>query len=349
MSEVSKIFLSDKRALAQVDDLLAHEGIRRDKNLDYICGIYDEDYNLIATGSSYKNTLRCFAVDNKHQGEGLLNTVISHLIEKQHEKNNFSFFLYTKTKSAKFFRDLGFYPIATVENEVVFMENQRTGFQSYLNSLAKESPELAFSKKVAAIVMNLNPFTLGHQYLIEKAASENDLVHVFIVSEDTSLVPFSIRKKLLLAGTAHLNNIVVHDSGSYIISSATFPSYFQKDEAAVSRGHALLDITVFKQIANKLGINRRYVGEEPFSVVTNIYNDIMLNELPKQGIDVVVVPRKEFCGEAISASKVRSYIKDSNFEALKNLVPQTTLEFFLSPESKSVRELIARAENVIHH
>ena len=58
--------------------------------------------------------------------------------------------------------------------------------------------------------MNANPFTLGHQYLVEKAAAENDLLHLFIVSEDASLVPFKIRKQLVMKGTAHLKNICYH-------------------------------------------------------------------------------------------------------------------------------------------
>ena len=89
--------------------------------------------------------------------------------------------------------------------------------------------------------MNANPFTLGHQYLVETAAASCDLLHLFIVSEDSSLVPFSVRKKLVMEGTAHLSNICYHESGPYIISSATFPSYFQKDETAVIESHARLD------------------------------------------------------------------------------------------------------------
>ena len=101
------------------------------------------------------------------------------------------------------------------------MENKRTCFSSYLNSLVKQKES---APRIAALVMNANPFTLGHQYLVEKAASENDILHLFIVSEDASLVPFSVRKKLVMEGTAHLKNIRYHDSGPYIISNATFPS-----------------------------------------------------------------------------------------------------------------------------
>ena len=200
------------------------------------------------------------------------------------------------------------------------MENRKTGFLNYLSSLAKDplpekyAPDLYetatdtaayLPKKVAALVMNANPFTLGHQYLVEKAAAENDLLHLFIVSEDASLVPFQVRKRLVMEGTAHLKNICYHDSGPYIISNATFPSYFQKDENAVIESHAMLDLTVFTQIAKILGITRRYVGEEPTSLVTGIYNQIMSEKLPEQGIECIIVPRKTCEDTPISASNVR--------------------------------------------
>lgn len=166
-----------------------------------------------------------------------MNSIVSHLIEFQFSRGNTHLFLYTKCNSAKFFGDLGFYEIARIDGQIVFMENRKTGFQNYLRTFAKDTlPEGLTAetptRKIAALVMNANPFTLGHQYLVEKAAAENDLLHLFIVSEDASLVPFKIRKQLVMKGTAHLKNICYHDSGPYIISNATFPSYFQKDENA---------------------------------------------------------------------------------------------------------------------
>ena len=241
---------------------------------------------------------------------------------------------------------MGFYEIVRIENQIVFMENRRTGFQDYLNRLAEEKEE---GKKAAALVMNANPFTLGHQYLVEKAASENDILHLFIVSEDASLVPFSVRKKLVMDGTAHLKNIRYHDSGPYIISSATFPSYFQKDETAVIQSHALLDLTIFTRIAQAMNITRRYVGEEPTSLVTGIYNEIMQKKLPENGIECIVVPRLQSEGKAISASTVRQAIKDGNFELLKELVPKTTLDYFESPQAQELIQKIRGQENVIHY
>lgn len=308
MSEyaISQIYPSDRRANTQINELLLAEGIRRDANLDYTCGMYDEEMNIIATGSCFGNTLRCMAVSNAHQGEGLMNQIVTHLISIQFERGNTHLFLYTKCNSAKFFGDLGFYEIARIDGQIVFMENRKTGFTSYLEKLKKETEQSEVFRqfscndsaktKIAALVMNANPFTLGHQYLVEKAASENDILHLFIVSEDQSLVPFSVRKKLVLEGTAHLKNIIYHESGPYIISNATFPSYFQKDADAVMESHANLDLTIFVRIAQTLGINYRYVGEEPNSQVTGIYNEIMAKKLPENQIACKIIPRKEANG-----------------------------------------------------
>ena len=131
--------VNDRDTMEQVEDLLRQEGIQKDANLDYTCAMLDEDYRVIATGSCFGNTLRCFAIRRDHQGEGLLNEIVSHLIQFQFERGNFHLFLYTKRQSAGFFHDLGFHEIARVEDRVVFMENRRAGFQSYLKALAEKA------------------------------------------------------------------------------------------------------------------------------------------------------------------------------------------------------------------
>ena len=342
---ISQVYPTDRRSLSQIDTLLKEEGISRDANLDYICAMYDENYQIIATGSCFSNTLRCFAVSSDHQGEGLLNQILTHLIDIQYERGNLHLFLYTKISTAKFFKDLGFYEIARVDETLVFMENRRNGFAGYLSDLSRTKKE-GFS---AALVMNANPFTLGHQYLVEKAASECDTLHVFIVSEDASLVPFSVRKKLVLEGTSHLPNVICHDSGPYIISNATFPSYFLKDEEAVIKGHAKLDLMVFTRIADVLSVTRRYVGEEPNSQVTGIYNQIMSSELPLAGIDCIIVPRKQAMSQDTQPSTVRKLLQKRDFETLEKLVPATTLNYFKSPEASSVIERICGADDVVHY
>lgn len=352
---ISKVYTSDKYTWSQIDLLLEKEGIRRDANLDYTCAMYDEDYKVVGTGSCFGNTLRCFAVSSSHQGEGLLNQIISHLIQVQYERGNLHLFLYTKVSAALFFRDLGFYEIARVDGALVFMENRRDGYERYLAGLKKDSRSadcisgIGKQYSAAAVIMNANPFTLGHQYLVETAAAACGILHLFIVSEDASLVPASVRRKLVAEGTAHISNVVLHDCGPYMISNATFPSYFLKDEAAVINGHARLDICIFTKIAAALGIQARFVGEEPTSEVTGIYNRIMGEELPKAGIDCRVIPRKEINDRAVSASTVRQCLQHEDWNTLKTLVPDTTLQYFLSSEAKPVLEIIKSSEDVVHY
>lgn len=383
---ITEVPTSDSDTIEQIVTLLEAEGIHKDKNLDYTCAMFDEDMQVIATGSCFSNTLRCLAVSSTHQGEGLMNQILTHLISVQFSRGNTHLFLYTKCSSALFFADLGFYEIANIKNQIVFMENKRNGFSSYLEKLKQNSAmqittleetktltksnatnlqKTLDSVKIAALVINANPFTLGHQYLVEKASRENDILHLFIVEEDASLISFSIRKKLVLEGTSHLPNIIYHDSGPYIISNATFPGYFQKDDQAIMESHAELDLAVFVKIAEALHITKRYIGEEPFSETTGIYNKVMAEKLPENGIDCIIVPRKQYINTEnkrkndtkdmpshsfpISASTVRQAIKEGNFTLLKQLVPETTLQYFESEEAIPVIKKIQAAKDVIHH
>ncbi len=335
---------SDKRENAQVDALLEEEGIRRDGNLDYTCGLFDDDWNLVATGSCFQNTLRCLAVSHTRQGEGLLNQIIGHLMDVQMQRGNTHLFLYTKPNSAKFMADLGFFEIGRVPGKLVFMENRRGGFQRFCGALEK-----APGQRTAGIVMNANPFTLGHRYLVEHAARENDVVHLFVLSEEAGPIPFAVRKKLVTEGVAHLDNVIVHDSGPYIISSATFPSYFLKDGDTVIRTQAELDLQVFAKIAESLGIQRRYVGEEKSSHVTALYNEVMLKKLPELGVECMEIPRLAQESQVISASTVRQAIHDGRLEEVRDFLPESTYAFFAGEEGAAVCAAIRAEANVIHY
>ena len=335
---LSKIHPDDRRGMAQVRALLEQEGISLDGNLDYTCGLFDENDNLAATGSSFGATLRCFAVDRAHQGEGLLNQIVSHLVERLTGQGRTHLFVYTKVSTAKFFQDLGFYEIARVEGTLSFLENRKNGFARFCARLSQSRTE----EPAAAIVMNANPFTLGHLALVERAA-EFPAVHLFVLEEDASLVPFAVRWKLVNEGVA------CHKSGPYLISSATFPSYFLKDEGAVIQGHARLDLALFGQIAQALNIAARYAGEEPSSQVTGLYNQVMARELPKEGIRFIEVPRKTLEEVPISASTVRKLIHDGKLEAIRPLVPEPTWQFFHTPEARPVIAAIQAAGNVVHY
>lgn len=341
---LTSIFPADARSQKQVDALLEREGIRRDAHLDYTCGVFDDDWRLIATGSCFRNTIRCLAVSDEHQGEGLLNRVVTHLMEVQVERGNSHVFLYTKPQSARFFGDLGFTEIARVEGSLVFMENRRGGFAAYLDAL-----ERASAGRTAAIVMNANPFTLGHRYLAEKAAAENDFVHLFLLSEEAGPIPFAVRKRLVREGIADLPNVLLHDSGPYIISAATFPSYFLKDADAAIRAHAELDLTVFGRIAAALHITTRYVGDEPNSRVTSLYNEIMAEKLPEQGVACEIVPRLEKNGCVVSASAVRQAIHDGALDSVRDMLPEATYRYFASDEALPTVNAIRAMDDPKHY
>lgn len=334
-----RVFLDDIGERRKIEVLLNNEGIELDRNLDYTVGIYDSK-ELIATGSFFKNTLRCLAVNSEYQGLGVTNTVVSHLMNEQYRRGYTDIFLYTKCNTAKFFGNTGFYEIVRIEDAVVFMENKSKGIQEYVDALSKKRVD---ADNVASIVVNANPFTYGHQYLIEKVANENDVVHVFVVSQDSSIVPYAVRYELVKRGTCHLKNVILHKAGNYIISSATFPSYFIKDGKTVVNTHAKLDLEIFKTyIVPALNIKRRYVGEEPYCEVTKNYNRIMKESLEKDGIECRVIPRLEQDGKAISASRVRACIKEGRIEEIKGLVPSTTYDYFKSREAEALIQKIKK-------
>ena len=343
---VSQVYKSDTRTMAKVQALLERVDITLDEHLDYTCAVFDEEGAPIATGSAFGSTLRCFAVDPAHQGEGLLNEVITHLMEDRMAKGHFHLFVYTKPGSAKFFKDLGFSEIAEVPGLLVFLENRLDGFSGYLKRLERTKRP----GQAAAVVMNANPFTLGHRYLVETAAKENDAVHLFLLSENAGPIPAQVRHRLVRAGVADLPNVVCHETGEYLISSATFPGYFLKSEEKILRTQARLDTALFVRIAQALDVTVRCVGSEPRSVVTGIYNEVLSEALPAQGIQCRIIPRKELPdGRVISASAVRQAIHDGDLDAVADMLPATTLDFFRSPEAAPIVAAIRAETDVVHY
>ena len=171
---------------------------------------------------------------------------------------------------------------------------------------------------------------------MEWAAKENDVLHLFVLTEDLSAFPSAVRKDLVKKGTKHLENVYVHDTGDYMVSAKTFPSYFLKEDEDVTRVQATLDALIFKNyIAKALGITKRYVGEEPLSFATNIYNQA-LKDVFQDDLELVILKRKEMGEGVISASRVRALLKQGNLQDVKELVPETTYDFLLSKEAKEI-------------
>lgn len=202
--------------------------------------------------------------------------------------------------------------------------------QEYLDMVKKATPSSWKEGTIGAIVMNCNPFTLGHKYLICESAKKVDHLYIFVVEEDKSFFPFKDRIELVKAGTAEFNNVVVVPSGKLIISSVTFPGYFLKDSPDSIGVDTSMDVDIFaKYIAGPLRITKRFVGEEPLDIVTRSYNKSMKEILPRYKIQVDEISRKEMAGKVISASRVRKALKDEDFDIISQLVPETTLNYLL--------------------
>lgn len=327
--------------------LLEEEGIRLDQNLDYSCGVYNDQDELVATASLFQNTIRCVAVRKEAQGEGLVNRLVSHLVQVSLDRGVHHLFIYTKPHYASQFESLGFYQIAQVKNQIVFLENKKDGLKNYLSNLVKESPSPLPKGRVVGIVMNANPFTRGHLALVQEAAQHNDWVHLFLVSEDQSEFSFRVRKALVEKGIEGLNNVTLHETGPYLVSAATFPAYFQPDEDAVIKSQVDLEAEIFMKIAYTLGMTRRYVGTEPRSRVTGLYNKGMAQAFDGR-LELLVVTRMEIDGDPVSASKVRRAIKEGEWDAVSRWVPASTLEYLKSDEAHEVIEKI-RAKHQVEH
>lgn len=314
------------------EDLLHQASIRTEELVEYTVGVYDGE-KLVATGSRYKNVLKCIAVCKDYTGGEVVSLLISHLMTEIFDAGFERCYVYTKPQSVQSFLYMGFEEIERVGDDLVFLEKAVWGFQWFLNELAQKKEE---AEKISGIVMNANPFTLGHQYLIETASLRSDLLHVFVLSEDASLFPAKVRKRLVEEGTKHLQNVRIHETGDYMVSNKTFPSYFLKEDRDITEVQATLDAKIFKNhIAKVLGITTRFVGEEPLSFATNIYNEAM-KKVFGEDLHLVILPRKEYESEVISASRVRKYLAEDRLEELKGLVPECTYRFLLSEEGRAV-------------
>lgn len=189
----------------------------------------------------------------------------------------------------------------------------------------------ALNQPTGVIVMNCNPFTLGHRYLIDKALEQCSYLIVFLVEEDKSEFSFEERLTLADEGTKDIPNLAIIPSGKFILSSLTFSEYFDKSEMQDRIIDTSLDLTVFaREIAPCLNITKRFAGEEPLDNVTKQYNDAMRRILPEYGIEFVEIPRIELDSKPISASRVRELAKNGRFSELEGLVPQTTLDYLIA-------------------
>ncbi|MDO5015567.1 MAG: [citrate (pro-3S)-lyase] ligase [Eubacteriales bacterium] len=330
------IYSHNSEALAAYASLCAQSGLDAEQQFDYLLGLYDTERQLLAAGGLVGNTLRGLVAESSHRGEGLMAQVVSGLVSYQAGRGVFRLFLYGKKIYQQLYHSLGFYKLAEAGGKMVFMENSPRAFQDFLANLQTETlsrvetsgwqARLQATKKEGAggIVMNANPFSLGHLALVKHALAVKPLIHLFILEEDLSLFSFNDRWAMAQAACRELEGVILHKSSSYLISQASFPSYFLKslDEAAILQ--AEIDAHIFLEIAETLSIKERFLGSEPASDLTRAYNEVLLKELTTADIKVNVMER---IGDAshpfYSASLVRQLLAQGNLTEAKKLVPST--------------------------
>ncbi len=314
--------------LEDVSSLILENNLNIKDKTDYTIGVFDKN-KLVATGSLYKNVIKLIAVEKNYRGQNLLATIITALIKELTKRNMHKYFIYTNKENAHLFSDLGFYLIAQTDN-VAFFENSTFTITEKLKKI-KENISLQ-KGSVAALVMNCNPVTKGHLYLIEIASRENDNVIVFLVEENKSFFPFDIRFDLTKRATKHLKNVFVVPSTEYIISSSTFPNYFIKDLSKAAIIQMELDAVLFKNhFVNTFNISKRYVGTEPLDAFTSNYNEVLKKVLNNK---LITVERLKIGNNFVSASLVRAYLKDDKYELIKDLVPKTTFDYLMTLKGK---------------
>ena len=358
--EIQTLNPTTPRQRQRIEAFLKRNGLRFD-NMHYYAAITDDDGEIIAGGGLKGNVIKCVAVDDAHKGEAIANTLISHLIAHANEEGHSNVMLFTKPKNRQLFVSLSFRLLAEAP-EAILMETGIGGISNTVEALKKikEKSEKykeynkeckEDSKKcrentsylntstpqhlnttmqpTGCIVMNCNPFTLGHRYLVESASRMVEHLFVIVVREDRSAFSYQERKAMVTAGTADLKNVTVCDGSEYAISNTTFPTYFLKRLSDATDTQILLDLDLFRRhIAPALGAEVRFVGTEPTDELTRRYNELMMESLGKD--HVVQIPRLENGGVAVSASRVRRAMDSNSLKEAAQLVPPTTLPYIIA-------------------
>jgi len=337
--------LRNPYALKQIHAFLTPLGFHFDpRTVDYTMVLHDAKGRIAGTGSCQGQVIKYVVVAPAHRATNAFSTIVTHLIRiliKKHPQ----IFAFTRPGNADRFERLGFNKVATAEPLYTLLEFGYRSIQDYQDYLFSRKVSRA-THPISAIVVNCNPFSNGHKYLIETAASQSTVVYLFVVEEDRSVFPFRDRWKLIEEGTRHLAKVVMLKGGPYVITGATFPRYFVENEEPdlVTQKQAELDIEIFAQyIVPALGITRRYVGTEPYSPTTRAYNAAMKKILTPCGVEIIEIERKSLGTGAdgkpdfISATKIRQALIEDNLTPVLEYLPPCTLAYLQSASSKDVR------------
>jgi [citrate (pro-3S)-lyase] ligase len=337
-------------------------GLFPDGLADFILGM-KKDGRIVATGGAYGSIIKYLAVSPSLQGEGVASRIVTEIIDRLFEAGIHHQFIYTKPDVAVLLQSMGFSLIGEVLDKVSLLEGGIGSISDWCDSLTKISPSSenishpAVAHKIppaasgktppaAAVVVNGNPLTKGHLHLLKTAHEREGALHILVVSTEKSLFPSEVRMRLIREETAGWKNTVVNEAGEYVVSMATFPSYFTRDNDVASM-QANLDIDVFcRHVVPALSISSRYVGEEPFCPVTSLYNEAMAQRLPAYGVRFVQIPRIESANGAISASQVRQLLREGTPpEDLSHIVPPATLSFLKSAKGAEIIKNIQQSNS----
>ncbi len=321
--EIRQIPLSLKFEKKKVEDFLKSNGLRLEE-VDYYAGVFNCDDELLAGGGLQGNILKCIAVSDKLRDTGMGSRLISHLVSISTASNN-TVRCFTKPANKDIFQSLGFRTIARAP-QAILMEMGNPGirkYTDYLTGLRKEG-------RNGAIVMNGNPFSKGHRYLIEQASEKVDNLYVIMVGEDRSLFTTDERLAMATEACREFKNVTVCHGSTYAISALTFPTYFIKEVSDAAPTQITLDLDLFAtHIAPALGISTRFVGTEPADPLTCLYNKFMHDLLPVRGIEVVETERLSIDGNIVSASSVRANIAILNIAGALDMVPSATVPYII--------------------
>lgn len=334
---ISEAPLSLNSVRRRVEAFLSANGLRLAQLDRYVVVTRDEDGDeILAGGGLDGNVIKCVAVSESARSEGLMNILVSRLIVIAREEGRDSVKAFTKPENEGIFKSLGFTLLASSQ-KAILMENGSGGlpeYRKYLESLARPG-------RNGAIVMNANPFTKGHRYLVEQAASLVDNLYVIVVKEDRSRFPYVERKAMIEAGCAGLDNVVVCEGSDYAISAATFPTYFLKKLDDATDTQIALDLDLFvNHIAQPLGVTVRFAGSEPEDALTRRYNELMAEILPgtsvavvrqaRRPIDFVEIPRLEQNGNPISATSLRRALDKGNLKEAMEYIPVSSTPYMVA-------------------
>lgn len=342
--ELIQLNPSIPRQRRRIEQFLGDNGLRLD-DVDYYAALVDETTDEIVAGGGLKGgVIKCVAVADGHKGEAVANQIVSHLIAQANADGHQCVKLFTKPQNQKMFESMSFRLLAEAP-KAILMETGIGGIKRYCEELESEkgkvkseksngklhhnntSPQHPIMPPSGIIIMNCNPFTLGHRYLIEQAAQQVQTLYILVVREDCSMFSYDERKAMIVRGVAHINNVVVCDGSEYSISATTFPTYFLKCLSDASDTQMTLDIDLYRRhIAPALGATVRFVGTEPDDPLTRRYNELMKSMLP----DVREVARLQQSGVAVSASRVRKAIVENHLALAARLVPPTTVPYIVA-------------------